>query len=657
MNRSAQTPYDLSIVITTRNDDHGDQPLVRLQAMVDNLAWHARRLSARWELILVEWNPPADRQTLSKVLTLPDAHQPLRVRIIQVPAACHQRWAHADKLPLFQLIAKNVGGRRALGKFLLFTNMDILLSESLARWLASPGPQKGKVYRIDRSDCDRDAPIAHGPEEVLKWAASHRIRHNGLIGTYPVRPDGGRDEPEIVKCAGVQLGKGWSAYHDRPTPHLLASPLVRLEVEGATLAGGIALILAPGPGVNDRPVSLELTIHHPKKGCIFSAQTESGLGKNLLKIRIGEEKGACEVRIATRGLPAAPTRLQVHPWRLFAIEPLALEEIPLPSIQIQAVAWNDPRAKEDDIVEGDGVSLLGDWHPAEPAGSGRVSRWAGESPVLELACPAGSRGGWLTLVAHPGPGVGAKPFWLRVVDENDRCLRRAGVVGWRAIHIPVGARGRDWVRLRLMAAPRGYREGQDAGDPRVLNFAVSKIRWAPSKRGPGLLPRGTKSDFVAGIKTLIAWAMGKFQRKDLPAASAETLPMVHMNNCGDFTLIDRESFLESGGHSEEAVFSLNLDTLFLYRLVAMGLKEEILEPPLEIFHIEHGHASGATPEGMEELIRRVKERGIPVIGLDEVFDRARAQRADPKAAAATSASWGLVEETLPEESFGGGVAR
>jgi len=656
MNQAAQIPYDLSIIITTRNDDHGDQPLTRLQAMIDNLVWHSKRLGARWELIIVEWNPPPERWTLSQVLSLPSDADPLRVRIIQVPAMLHQRWEHHEKLPLFQMIAKNVGGRRASGNFLLFTNMDILLSESLARWLAGSGPQKGKVYRIDRTDCGRDVPTQSGPEEVLSWAANHRIRQNGLIGTYAVRPDGIRVEPRVVRCPGITLGRGWSAFHELPTPHLLASPLVRLEVEGATLAAGISLTLAPGPGVMYRPVSLEVSIHHPKKGCVYFAQTETGLGKHVLKIRIREEKGSCEVRIATRGLPAVPKRSQIHPWRLFAIAALTPDEIPMPSIQIQALAWNEPGLSLSDIVEGEGVSLLGDWHPIEPSSSGGVSRWAGESPVIELACPAGCGGGWLTLKVHPGPGVGARPFWLRVIDENDRCLRQAGVIGWRTIQVPVPSRGREWVRLRLMAAPQGYREGQNGGDSRVLNFAVSRIRWAPTRRQPGLISKVSKLDFVAAMKTAIGWGLGKFQRKSPPPAWEETLPMVHMNNCGDFTLVDRDSFLASRGHLEEAVFSLNLDTLFLYRLLAMGLKEEILEPPLEIFHIEHGHASGATPEGMEELIRRIKDRGIPVLDLDEIIVWASAQLADPKSVATASPGWGLADEILPEESFGGGVA-
>ena len=51
----SDSTVDLSIILTSRNDDHGDRPLRRLQAMIDNLVFHAARLRPRWELVLVEW--------------------------------------------------------------------------------------------------------------------------------------------------------------------------------------------------------------------------------------------------------------------------------------------------------------------------------------------------------------------------------------------------------------------------------------------------------------------------------------------------------------------------------------------------------------------------------------------------------------------------
>ena len=61
---------------------------------------------------------------------------PCQVRFIEVPPEVHRRFAHAEALPLYQMIAKNVGIRRARGQFVLATNIDILFSNELARFLA-----------------------------------------------------------------------------------------------------------------------------------------------------------------------------------------------------------------------------------------------------------------------------------------------------------------------------------------------------------------------------------------------------------------------------------------------------------------------------------------------------------------------------------------
>ena len=47
----------------------------------------------------------------------------------------HGCYAHAEALPLYQMIAKNVGPLRARGEFLLATNIDILFSDELMAFL------------------------------------------------------------------------------------------------------------------------------------------------------------------------------------------------------------------------------------------------------------------------------------------------------------------------------------------------------------------------------------------------------------------------------------------------------------------------------------------------------------------------------------------
>ena len=63
---AAREPY-LSVVVATRNDDHGGDPLKRLQAFVNCFDQQCRRTSLDAEVIVVEWNPPTDRPRVASV--------------------------------------------------------------------------------------------------------------------------------------------------------------------------------------------------------------------------------------------------------------------------------------------------------------------------------------------------------------------------------------------------------------------------------------------------------------------------------------------------------------------------------------------------------------------------------------------------------------
>src|SRR5262249_40140089 len=78
-------PY-LSIVVAARNDNHGGNMLVRMQAFLDSWIGQAKRYNLPSEMIVVEWNPPADRGPLRDELRWPSDTSPCDVRFIQVPA-------------------------------------------------------------------------------------------------------------------------------------------------------------------------------------------------------------------------------------------------------------------------------------------------------------------------------------------------------------------------------------------------------------------------------------------------------------------------------------------------------------------------------------------------------------------------------------------
>jgi hypothetical protein len=176
-----QNPY-LSVVVTARNDNHGGNMLRRMQIFVNGLLEQCRRHQLEAELIVVEWNPPGDRPPLAQALTWQIENSPCTVRFVEVAPQIHQRLNHSQSLPLFQMIAKNVGIRRARGEFVLATNIDLLFSDELFHFLALRQLQPGKIYRMDRYDVDSNVPLEASIEEQLLFCEKNILRINRKSG-------------------------------------------------------------------------------------------------------------------------------------------------------------------------------------------------------------------------------------------------------------------------------------------------------------------------------------------------------------------------------------------------------------------------------------------------------------------------------------------
>lgn len=206
-----RTPY-LSVVATSRNDDHGGSLLRRMQVFVRSFIEQCARHGLDAELILVEWNPPFLRPGLKDVLRWPAAFGPCQVRIVEVPPARHRKLRHAAVLPLFQMIAKNVGIRRARGQFVLATNIDIVFSDELMAFLAARRLETDRMYRIDRHDVMTHVPLEATVEQQIAYCETHLIRLNAREGSFRLEPDGRRAaEPDdiVATDSGLELGAGF----------------------------------------------------------------------------------------------------------------------------------------------------------------------------------------------------------------------------------------------------------------------------------------------------------------------------------------------------------------------------------------------------------------------------------------------------------------
>lgn len=237
----------LSIVVTTRNDNHGGNMRHRFQVFLDHLGEVCDKVRLDAELVVVEWNPDPQCGPLRGAMRWPRARH-LRVRVVTVPPRLHNAFGNADKFPLFQMIAKNVGIRRAEGEYLLCTNVDVLFSEELAGWLARGDIDPGCVYRIDRSDVGATA-IPEGLDLAarLAFCRDRVVRVHGQYGTHaPDAPrQGDPDKLHTEACGDFTLmsRKAWLDLRGYPEFHLWSIYLDGLLLHAARASGMPQVVL------------------------------------------------------------------------------------------------------------------------------------------------------------------------------------------------------------------------------------------------------------------------------------------------------------------------------------------------------------------------------------------------------------------------------
>jgi len=272
----------LSIVVTARNDNHGGNLLHRMQIFVNGILVQSEKQGLRTELILVEWNPPPDKPRLAEALSWPERHDFCTLRIIEVPPEIHQRYKHSNNLPLYQMIAKNVGIRRARSEFILATNIDILFSHELMRFLASGALEKGYIYRIDRYDVPEDVPLDASIEGQLEYCRKNVIRINSLDGTrnlitgdyYPSRL------PPVMSstCLHFNSSGDFTLMHKEHWFALRGYP--EFEMYSFHL-DTLLLLLAHYGGVRQKTLSEPMRIYHIEHTSGFRPEAERRLTKDL----------------------------------------------------------------------------------------------------------------------------------------------------------------------------------------------------------------------------------------------------------------------------------------------------------------------------------------------------------------------------------------
>jgi GT2 family glycosyltransferase len=164
----------LSIVITGRNDDYGGDFNARFFRA---LGFNHDKLAARavpHEVVFVEWDPVPGKRLLVEEI---EAALPGVAREVLVAYVADARYQEActqnPRLGFLEFLAKNVGIRRARGRFILTTNTDVFLGPELIDRFAAAALEPGVVYRTNRIDVKFGIDESHLTWEILADARNH----------------------------------------------------------------------------------------------------------------------------------------------------------------------------------------------------------------------------------------------------------------------------------------------------------------------------------------------------------------------------------------------------------------------------------------------------------------------------------------------------
>lgn len=180
-------PY-ITFVIASRNDNYGGNLITRMENSLNSIITLSERHDLSSELIIVEWNPPPSKAFLEEELNLRNkSSNQIDIRFLQVPPKIHNSLPNSNKTPMFEYIAKNVGIRRARGRYVLATNPDIIFNDELFKFLSSKTLRADAFYRIDRHDVAKVPPTNLSLEEQEHFCKENLVMIQRSKAPYPVK--------------------------------------------------------------------------------------------------------------------------------------------------------------------------------------------------------------------------------------------------------------------------------------------------------------------------------------------------------------------------------------------------------------------------------------------------------------------------------------
>lgn len=198
----ARAEVYLSIVVATRNDDYAGRLEERLAAHVSLMHFQlSRACFSDAELLVVEWNPVVGRAPIRDLvlgaLGEADAACAPSVRVLRVDSAVHAALVGEGLLgkgPMAEYHAKNLGIRRARGRFVACSNLDVVYSPALVRFLAMRGLREDSFYnaglRFDTEWPQKPDDVGAYLQKLLQRASNDDL----VVGTPYEKSLGNRPE-------------------------------------------------------------------------------------------------------------------------------------------------------------------------------------------------------------------------------------------------------------------------------------------------------------------------------------------------------------------------------------------------------------------------------------------------------------------------------
>jgi hypothetical protein len=609
----ARRPY-LSVVVTARNDDHGGRLLERMQAFLDALLTQAQGAALPLELIIVEWNPPLDKPKLAKALNWPQKAECTSVRIIEVPPDIHAEYQNSASLPLYQMIAKNVGIRRARGEFVLATNIDILLSQELFDFLAQKNLEPDRMYRVDRYDVPQDLPFEKPLPDLLEYCKSHLIRVNKREGTksfvdnsfrWVVPPrDPKAEYPYVLRaplhtntCGDFTLAHRdiWRRLRAYPEYDAYSFHLDSIFCYMAHFGGAMELAL--------KPPKVAYHIEH-EGGWAPEKSKEDRLRQSLAQRRIPVLTNAQFDALAARMTETqSPVITNCDDWGLG--DNALPEKNPLNATwETKSPPKNKPATAE--IKKARPYLSLVAAGRNDDHGVGFIERSQSCLDVLAEQCQTFGLFAelifvdWNTPADRPPLGKMLKtppeghPLSVRFIEVPPALHQRMG--NWEKIPF-----------FQMVAKNVGIRRARGEF---VLAFNMDVVLsnelvnfLAQKRLTPECLYRVDRHDIASRRlpkADSLEQLMAKLAADIIRVHKKENRPL-HTNACGDFTLLARGKWLQLGGYPELPRYSLYIDAVLLYMAFTAGLKEVELPSDFRAYHVEHDNSWAVTTAPAENM--------------------------------------------------------